>query len=501
VLGFALWPAAASAQGPGAAPSLRLVAADSSIETTRNTVLCCPDFGLWVTPAGGDFRIDLTRPGYGPWEASQVDPDDGTVLRAIPRESIAGLRGLRDFLTIRVVNARGRTAVRRRVTFCPGGSDVTERFHDEGPVLPGYFGSCSRGFPFTRGMVWGLTDGWATPIAVRGNDIGRVPRRILRRLPQRIRERLRRQARRAPAPFDLRPGRYRVVARIAERYRSLFAIPADQASVSVRMRVARPGRLRRPGAAATTRRKRAARPLAAQTVQQPSPDTVPDLAALPPWDVQTTRGRRGRARGHDYLRFAGSPWNAGPAPLVVEGFRLPGEDVMAAYQYFFDADGDVVGRAPAGGMVFHDAPSHNHWHFLQLVTYRIVRADGRAVVRARKQAFCITSTDPVDLTVPGAADLGLDTFSGSSCGSTGSIWLRQALPAGWADTYGAGLPGQSFDITGVPNGRYLVEMEVNPGGDLYEVTTDNNVARRRIVLSGRRGARRVRVAPWNGIRR
>ena len=174
---------------------------------------------------------------------------------------------------------------------------------------------------------------------------------------------------------------------------------------------------------------------------------------------------------------------------------------MDAYQYFFDAGGEVVGRARAGAMAFHEAPRHDHWHFLQLVTYRVLRPNGRTVVRNRKQSFCITPTDAVDLTLPRALLTSeLAALSLSSCGTPQSIWIRETLPAGWADTYGASVPGQSFDITDVPNGRYLVEMRVNPRGELFEVSTDNNVARRRIVLSGKPGKRRVRMAAWRGIR-
>ena len=79
--------------------------------------------------------------------------------------------------------------------------------------------------------------------------------------------------------------------------------------------------------------------------------------------------------------------------------------------------------------------------------------------------------------------------------------MRETLPAGWGDTYGAGTAGQSFDVTGLPNGAYILEMRVNPLGKLHETTTDNNIARRRIVLSGNRRNRSVRVAAWHGIRR
>jgi Lysyl oxidase len=480
-------------------PSLRLVAADTSLTMTPRQVVCCPDLGLWLTPTGGDFRIDLKRPGYGPWQATQVDAESGAALRSIPARSIAGLRGLKDFLTVRFLDARGRTVASRTLTFCPGGFDGMERFRDDGPPLPGFSGACSRGFPFTVGMVWGLSRGWAEQIVIEGSEFaGEIPRRILGRLPARLRERLRRLARRQPGAIRLEPGMYRMVARINAPHRRVFGIPAEDAAVTLRIRVVRAKRRGREAGPASATRASAVRPLAAQTLEAPPAMTRPDLAALPPWALRTRHKKR---RDRDILTFASSPWNAGPAPLVVEGFRRSGGGDMEAYQYFFDADGEVVGRAPAGAMAFHDAPRHHHWHFLQMVTYRLLRPGGRTVVRSRKQSFCITSTDPVDLTLPRAlVSPGPTTIGGSSCGSPGSIWIRQALPAGWADTYGAGIPGQSVDITGVPNGRYLIEMHVNPERELFEVSTDNNIASRRLTLSGKPGERRVRVAPWRGIR-
>ena len=47
-----------------------------------------------------------------------------------------------------------------------------------------------------------------------------------------------------------------------------------------------------------------------------------------------------------------------PAPLVVEGFRRPGEELMDAYQYSPRRDGLVVGRAPVGDMRYHPHPAH-----------------------------------------------------------------------------------------------------------------------------------------------
>jgi hypothetical protein len=351
----------------------------------------------------------------------------------------------------------------------------------DGPRGPTYTPYCESGFPFVRGALWGIDRGWAGPaVGLFGfRSIG--PRGV----PER--------------PLRIRPGRYRVRASIAAGYRQLFDIAPEAATARVRVRVVRgrgrPGFAPPPGRAAAapaTFKRRASSPIAVRA----DPATLPDLVALPPWQV-STRSRHGR----DSLLFAGTPWNAGPGPLLVEGYRRPGRDFMQAVQSFVDPAGNVTASAPAGRMAFHAASGHNHWHFLQFVSYRIVRASGREVIRSRKQAFCLAPTDAVDLAATGAQlqpdVLGLGA---SACGDNRSIWIRETLPAGWGDTYSPFLAGQRFDITRVPNGSYLLEMHVNPRGQLLEATTNNNLARRRVTLGGSPGRRTVRVAPWHGIR-
>ena len=51
-------------------------------------------------------------------------------------------------------------------------------------------------------------------------------------------------------------------------------------------------------------------------VTDPDPDALPDLLSTPAYSMQTYS-----RRGHDYLGFAATEWNAGPGTLVVEGFR------------------------------------------------------------------------------------------------------------------------------------------------------------------------------------
>jgi hypothetical protein len=231
------------------------------------------------------------------------------------------------------------------------------------------------------------------------------------------------------------------------------------------------------------------------TVTNPDPSTLPDLAALPAWAISVRNGEQA-----DRLSFAATPWNAGPAPLDVEGFRRTGEDVMDAYQYFYDSGGNVTGRAPVGRMEFDTRRGHHHWHFLQFVRYRLLRASDRAaVVRSHKQSFCIAPTDPVDLMVEGATWDPYRIGLSSACGGATSIWVREVLEAGWGDTYFQSVAGQAFDITKVPNGWYYIESTLNPRGSLYETNMSNNTELRMVRLTGDRGNRRVTVVPWNGI--
>jgi hypothetical protein len=73
------------------------------------------------------------------------------------------------------------------------------------------------------------------------------------------------------------------------------------------------------------------------------------------------------------------------------------------------------------------------------------------------------------------------------------------LPTGWGDTYFQGLPGQSFDITDLPNGTYFISVQANPDGLLIEGSTTNNTELRKIKLRGTPGHRRVIVPLWHGI--
>ena len=165
---------------------------------------------------------------------------------------------------------------------------------------------------------------------------------------------------------------------------------------------------------------------------------------------------------------------------------------------YFYKNGRVIGRAPAGTMVFDSKKGHEHWHFEQFARYALLDGSKSLAVRSRKTGFCIAPTDAINLELPGAPWNPYTGFFGA-CGDQTSIWVRETLPIGWGDTYFQYLPGQSFDITALPNGTYYIEVQVNPLGLLYERNTKNDIQLRKVILSGTPGARGVRVPPWHGI--
>src|SRR5262249_3107867 len=108
-------------------------------------------------------------------------------------------------------------------------------------------------------------------------------------------------------------------------------------------------------------------------------------------------------------------------------------------------------------------------------------------------------TDAIDMTVPRADWVPYSTGLATACGTQQSIWVREVLPTGWGDTYTQTLPGQSFDITDLPNGTYYIEVEANPSGVLYERDLTNDLQLRQVTLGGSLGDRTVVASPWHGI--
>ncbi|HXJ62751.1 MAG TPA: lysyl oxidase family protein, partial [Actinomycetota bacterium] len=231
----------------------------------------------------------------------------------------------------------------------------------------------------------------------------------------------------------------------------------------------------------------------APVTSPPDPQYLPDLVALPAFRMFAYhRGTK------DFLGFGATEWVGGGSNLDVQGFRRHNANTMDAYQYFF-RDGEVVGRARVGTLEFDTRPGHDHWHFEQFARYSLLDHTQSLIVRSHKQSFCIAPTDAIDLTLPGSvARPDVFGFFGN-CGSSTSVWVHEQMPLGWGDTYLQNVAGQAFNITDLPNGTYYVSVQVNPTGLLFEQTTSNDTALRKVILSGTPGHRRICVPAINGV--
>jgi hypothetical protein len=440
------------------APSLRVFATTPHIVAVhRPGRYAVADPGIEVAPVGGDFVLHVARAGYASPVEVRQETTGGEIQ--LPSDVLDGWTGLAGFLRITIRDSEGRIVSSWPRTFCPNQA-VFERI-DPSSVSERTFPLACPSDPFTLGSVWGIDSGWA--VDAFGGSF----------------------------EFGLKDGRYLMTVAITPRFRDLFGVaPGDgSASVHVTVKTGTPPSSRAP-LASDTRSRVPGSPR--HPADQAPQDALPDLVPLP-----ATRMAVVHRAGRDFLGFEATVWIGGNGPLEIQGFRRPSSNVMDAYQYF-SHDGTQEGNAPAGRFRFESRPGHDHWHYMQFARYSLLISGGSELLRSHKARFCLEPSDAIDLLVPGA-DLRPDLGTQTDCGTASSQWVREILPVGWGDTYEQLLPGQSFDVTKVPNGRYEVRIQANPLGLVSETDTPNDVSVRRIRLMGRPGHRHVCVPAFDGL--
>ena len=119
---------------------------------------------------------------------------------------------------------------------------------------------------------------------------------------------------------------------------------------------------------------------------------------------------------------------------------------------------------------------HNHWHVQRIAIGRLAPfKDGRPPrdVAGRadtKIGFCYY--DYVRLQEDSPQE---SVYSRFGCGVESDTAVGMGLQWGWADTYPFALPGQSIDVTGLPDGTYRLWLRVDENRWFRESRRDNNV--------------------------
>lgn len=489
-------PAVAAATRHAQPTTLKLISTSSNVQVDRyGNDPGMLNLSLFVAAPHG-FEVRARRARYDrPIVATRVLRSGSHVTVEPLFERVETFDGLTGFFNITVLSESGATVSSWTAPFCPN-SWGRVRVSPSASDRPSYPDDCTAGV-WTRGMVWGIDAGWASPVT-----LGFLPR-------------------------GLADGTYTAAVTANPAWASALGVDPGEFSQQVAFTLSTivyqgPGPVKRVAGRPSPRhtRRTPQRPKAARV---PGANGRPDLVPLPAWDIKFRVPDFGDGGGdgggiiippvpspqatgtptgdpqpeqRDILQFAATVWNAGPSPLVVDGFRRPGQEVMDAYQSFY-VKGRRVATKRTGSLVYHQ--EHQHWHFLDFATHRLLDASGHRVVLGMKEGFCLAPTDAVDLTVPGAGLRPGEIGLGSACGDISALGIREVMPAGWGDTYGAGTQGQEFDVTEVPNGTYYIEVVANPIGSLVERATSNNRSLRRIEIGGTLGARTVTAAPYQGV--
>jgi hypothetical protein len=121
--------------------------------------------------------------------------------------------------------------------------------------------------------------------------------------------------------------------------------------------------------------------------------------------------------------------------------------------------GDLALGDPSTNSLFHWASCHGHYHFEEFASYDLLDTNGNVVASGHKVGFCLVDDHPWSATANPQAKYNCS---------------YQGIQAGWADVYAAGLPCQYIDVTGVPEGDYVLRMQVNPDNLILESDTNNN---------------------------
>ena len=455
-----------AAAGHAPEPLLEFVAATETVMLDRyepDGPVMSLDLGTYLVAGAHPVEIWSQRTSYRDPIVSRLKLPDGR-FRTLPAGLVTDLSGFNDFTHVTFTDAAGEVAQEVDVDYCP--NVITTRVDATAPDASPYPEFCPTN-PFALGAVWGVQAGWNSATLDQdgyGDDMVAVP-----------------------------DGDYTVTVEVNQPYRSVLGL--SDAKVEVRATVRTLDESARAGARRATAAPGTAGPVRPVGASRVPRNQQPDLRPLPAWWIELDPEA-------ELLAFDATLWNAGKGPLVLDGFRRPGTDVMDAYQYFYDRDGKQAGFAPAG--TFDWQPGDvldGHWIVTDLVRYRLLDAAGRVAATSDATGHCVLSGEAVDQTRPGANwRPGKGPVSGS-CGGSGSLGVRQVLDVGSGETWAMFLPGGAFDVSRLGNGAYFLEVTADPEGHLHESNTRNNVSKRKVVLGGEPGARTLRVPPHQGIDR
>ena len=163
-----------------------------------------------------------------------------------------------------------------------------------------------------------------------------------------------------------------------------------------------------------------------------------------------------------------------------------------SYQRIYYSDSrDHYDDVLSSDWVFH--PIHDHYHvqdFAQTNLWEIDaqgrRAGSEPLRVGHKISFCIAD---IELDEWGSKGNGPRQYNAPDCLSVAYSddtfnYYVTGLSRGWADIYEYYLPGQYVEVSGVPDGNYILETVMDPDNHLIESDDSNNCGSLIVEISG-----------------
>ncbi|MBA3374314.1 MAG: hypothetical protein H0U00_00590 [Actinobacteria bacterium] len=194
---------------------------------------------------------------------------------------------------------------------------------------------------------------------------------------------------------------------------------------------------------------------------------LPDLMPKPQLNVTT-----GQVNGKWRMFFSTIIVNVGKGDLFLRATR--GDQGTWNVEQGIQYSGGGAKVVPVSSTLIWGGDGHHHWHVVRVATVRLVslkngRPKDDALGVDGKVGFCFYDHTHELERGPEEA-----LYSARGCGKEQDTFLWAGLSPGWNDTYRQTLPGQSIDVTGLPDGKYRLWTEVDETGSFREATRKNN---------------------------
>lgn len=194
------------------------------------------------------------------------------------------------------------------------------------------------------------------------------------------------------------------------------------------------------------------------------------------------------------LRWDQGEYNFGDGPFELHNYPDEGAG-NEMWQRIYASDG-TVRQVQVGEARFSESHGHLHYVGFQDVTLREWRAGGRpgpVVASAPDKGICMVDIENARFGKPRASPHGYGVLGNCDTAThrdpndptyPGSAFFQMGISVGYADVYPWFIADQYIDITGVPDGKYLLVVTLDAGKRLVEKSRANNTAAACVQIAG-----------------